>query len=208
MPYKNLKRIMLLIIFISSFLEASMGAILILPRDANVVIGINSGISRTSSSTEIKSTNSAIDGQSYSYNNLVAFIGGMIGIQNDFYRLSLAYDINSDKDIQMQKVLMNFDFKIGEKDSFRPIVGFGVGVAMNSYDINYKTIKQDNGLLVCRTGTEYILDESNSLEFLLEYSYVVTNNTGKSFYEGDDFTTYNIKDKDDISFRIAYNYEF
>lgn len=185
-----------------------MGALLIIPRDANVVIGVYSGISKASSITEIESTNSAIDDQSFQYDNNVAFIGAMIGIQNDYYRFSFSYDINSDSDIELQRALMNFDFKIGDKDSFRPILGFGVGIAMSAYNINNKTVKQDNGLLAFRAGTEYSIDKLNSIEILLEYSYVMTNSIGKSFYEGSDFTTYNLKDKDDFILRIGYDFEF
>ena len=204
----NIKRVVLLFIFISSILQANMGAVLIIPNDASVVMGIYTGVSRASGTTEIKSTNSAIDGNSFKYINATAFVCAMIGLQNKYYRSSLVYDINSDQDIQMQRVLMNFDFMIGEKKGFRPILGFGVGVAMNSYEINYKNVEQDNGILAFRAGTEYSMNENNSIELLLEYSYMMTNDLGKSFYEGDDFTTYNIKNKDDIILRIGYNFEF
>ncbi len=202
-----IKRGILLFMFLCSLLEANMGAILIIPRDANVVMGIYSGASQTSTTTEIESTNSAIDGDSFNYDNSVVFLGAMIGIQNDYYRLSLSYDANSDSDLELQRALMNFDFMIGEKEGFRPMLGFGVGVAMCSYDINNKNIKQDNGLLAFRVGSEYILNESSSLEILLEYSYSITNSIGKSFYEGSNFTTYNIKDKNDIMLRIGYNFQ-
>ncbi len=204
----KLLKLLLLFILSNTLLQANMGAILIIPRDANVVMGIYSGASKTSTTTEIESTNSAIDGDSFNYDTSVAFIGAMIGVQNDYYRLSLSYDINSDSDLELQRALMNFDFMIGEKEGFRPILGFGVGVAMCSYDINSKNIKQDSGLLAFRAGTEYSINKSNSIEVLLEYSHVITNSLGKSFYEGSDFTTYNIKDKDDIMLRIGYNFGF
>lgn len=192
--------------FFSAILEANMGVILIIPKDAKVVIGIYSGISKASSVTEIESTNSAIDGQSFNLNNSALTLGGMVGVQNDYYRFSFSYDINNDADIQMRRALINFDFKIGEKDSFRPMLGFGVGVATNTYDINSKKVKQGNGVLSFRAGTEYVFDKTNSLEILLEYSYLMTNGLGKSFYEGSDFTTYNIREKDDITLRVGYNF--
>lgn len=185
-----------------------MGALLIIPRDANFVVGAYSGVSKSSHTTEIESTNTAIDAQSFHYDNNVAFIGAMLGIQNDYYRFSLSYDINNDSDLELQRALMNFDFKLYQRDGFRPMLGFGVGVAMNSYNINNKTINQDNGVLTFRAGTEYSIDKSNSIEILLEYSYTMTNSVGKSFYEGSDFTTYNITDQNAIMLNIGYNFQF
>ena len=201
-------KLFLLLIFISSFLQANMGALFIIPRDAKVVMGVYSGVSQASTTTEIESTNSVIDEQLFNYDNNVALLGAMIGIENDYYRFNFSYDMNSDPDLELQRALMNFDFMIGQKEAFRPMLGFGVGAAMCSYDINNKKIKQDNGLLAFRAGTEYIINESKSIEILLEYSYLITNNVGKSFYEGSDFTTYNIKDKHDIMLRVGYNFEF
>lgn len=203
-----IKKLILFLILSSSLLHASMGALLIIPRDANVVMGIYSGAIKTSTTLGIESTNSAIDTQSFKHENVAAFLGTMIGLQNDYYRFNLTYDINSDSDLELQRILMNFDFMIGERESFRPMLGVGVGVAKCSYDINNKNIKQESGLLVFRAGTEYAIDNSNSIEMMLEYSHVITNSVGRNFYEGDDFTTYNIEEKNDIILRIGYNFTF
>ncbi len=201
-------KLFLLFIFISSLLQANMGAVLIIPRDAKFVMGVYTGVSQASTTTEIESTNSAIDGKKLNYDNNVALLGAIIGLQNNYYRFSFSYDVNNDQDLELQRALMNFDFMIGEKEGFRSMLGFGVGVAMSSYDINSKNIKQDNGLVAFRVGTEYIINESKSIEILLEYAYLITNSIGKSFYEGTDFTTYNIKNRNDIILRIGYNFEF
>lgn len=129
-------------------------------------------------------------------------IGLFISAQNSFYRLSLSYDIESDVDVKLQRGLLNADFK------FKPLIGFGVGAVSSSYALNGKAINQSNGVLAFRAGTEYLIDKSNSLEFLLEYSHTLTSRVGKSFNDGIDFTTYNIDNQNAIMFRIGYSFEF
>ncbi|MGB5965881.1 MAG: hypothetical protein WBF77_06480 [Sulfurimonadaceae bacterium] len=202
-----MKRVLLLTL-VTLPLFANVGAILLVPRDAKVVVRAYSGVSKTSSVITIESTNDIIDGASFSYDSTNGLIGGAVGIQNSFYRLSLSYDIDSNTDVKLQRALLNSDFKFYEQDGFKPLVGFGVGVAMSAYAVNQKNIKQDNGVLALRTGAEYVVDESNSLEFLLEYSYILTSKTGVSYYEGSDFTTYNIKKQNTAMLLMGYSFEF
>ena len=199
---------MIVCLLCSSTLFANVGAILIIPKKGDMVVGVYSGISQASSRIDIKSTNSSLDAQRFSFDNTNAVIGGYIGVENSYYRLSFSYDINNDPDVELQRALMNFDFKFGEENGFRPLVGFGVGVAKSSYDIYQKTIKDENGVLAFRAGAEYRLDQSNSIEVLLEYSYILTSGAGESFYDGNDFTTYTINKQNSITLRIGYNFEF
>ncbi|MBU0631912.1 hypothetical protein KKA17_04640 [bacterium] len=203
-----MKKIVILYLIFTSSLFANMGAMLILPQDSDIAMGIYSGISQNSSKVDIESTNSAKNEKSFNFDNTDVLIGGYIGVENSYYRLSLSYDINNDPDVQVQRALLNFDFKIIEKKGLRPMVGFGVGVAMSSYNPYGKNIKDDNGVLAFRAGTEYRVDESNSIEILLEYSHTLTSGIGKSYYEGSDFTTYDLSKQNSVILRIGYNFLF
>jgi hypothetical protein len=199
-----------ILLFLSSalLLNASMATILIIPRDAKVVVGVYLGLSHSSTTTEIESTDAYLDNKSYKFINNSALSGALIGVQNRYYRLSFSYDVNSDKDMQVKRYLMNYDFKIGKREGFRALVGFGIGSTHSSYELNHKEIEQDNAVLAFRTGSEYTINESNSIEILAEYSYVMIDTIGKSFYENGEYTTYNINKKRDIALRVGYSYEF
>ena len=201
------KLLFILLMFVTSSLYANMGAILIVPRDANVVTGIYSGSSTLSTEIAITSTDNTLDGSSYNFGGTEPFIGGYIGIQNSFYRLSISYDVNYYSDIQLQRYLLGFDFMIGDKNAFRPMVGFGVGVAESKYTINTKNIDHSNGVLAFRTGVEYTIDADQSLELLVEYSYML-DSLGSNYYDSVDFTSYNVKDQQAIMLRVGYSFEF
>ena len=198
---------LLLLTFFTSSLFANMGAVLIVPRDAAVVIGLYSGLSAISTDITIDSTDPALDGRSYRFRNTDPFIGGLIGVQNAYYRLSLSYDINDYSDIKLQRYLLGFDFKIGTQNAFRPMAGFGVGVAESRYKAGGKSIDQSSGLLVFRGGMEYRIDKDNTLEFLLEYSHMLDSG-GSNYYDGADFTSYKIEEQHAIMFRAGYNFEY
>ncbi len=202
-----MRNTLVLLTFFTSSLFANMGAILIVPRDAAVVIGLYSGLCAVSTDINIDSTDPALDGRSYRFRNTDPFIGGLIGIQNSYYRLSLSYDINSDSDIRLQRYLLDFDFKIGNQNRFRPVAGFGVGVSSSRYKVDGKKIDQNNGLLVFRAGAEYRIDKDNALEFLLEYAHMLDAG-GSNYYNGTDFTTYTIGEQHAVMFRAGYNFTF
>ncbi len=193
--------------FVSSSLFANIGAILIVPRDADVVTGIYSGSFTLQTDVVITSTDNTLDSNAYDFGGTQPFIGGYIGIQNSYYRLSISYDVNYYSDIQLQRYLLGFDFMIGDKDGFRPMLGFGIGVAESRYEINKKELCHSNGVLAFRAGTEYTIDVDQSLEFLVEYSYML-DSIGTSYYDGVDFTTYNVKDQQAIMLRVGYSFEF
>lgn len=198
---------LLLLTFFASSLFANMGALLIVPRDAAVVIGLCSGLSAISTGITIDSTDPALDGRSYRFRDTDPFVGGLIGVQNAYYRLSLSYDINDYSDIKLQRYLLGFDFKTGDKNGVKPIAGFGVGVAESRYKIGAKSIDQSNGLLAFRGGAQYRIDRHNTLEFLLEYSRMLDSG-GSDYYDGADFTTYRIEEQHAIMFHAGYNFTF
>ncbi len=184
-----------------------MGALLIFPQDAKVVTGIYSGSSSISTQITVDSTDSTLDKSNYSFADIAPFIGGYIGLQNSYYRLSVSYDINYYSEIQLQRLLFNFDYRLGKQDKFRPVIGLGVGAAESKYEINGKTIDHSNGVLVFRTGTHYTIDAHHSLELLLEYSYML-DSRGSSYYTEDVFTSYNVGDQQVIMLRLGYSFTF
>ena len=199
------------ILFISSMLMASLSAnmssLLIIPRDAVVAIGIYGGSSTVLSGIEVDSTDITLDGKAYDIDKTEAFFGGYLGLQNSHYRFSISYDVNNNSDLRLERLLINFDYKIGAKDAFRPMIGFGVGASNSSYIIDGRDISQDKGVIALRGGTEYFINDHHSVEFLLEYAYMLDSGSGDAFYD-DEFTTYDIKDQSNIILRIGYTFAF
>lgn len=174
-----------MVILCHSTLFANMGALLLLPQDDNT-----------------------IDGSSYTFVHTTPMIGSFIGVENSYYRFGLSYDINNDKDVRLERLLINFDFTLSKEKGLNPLIGVAIGATTSKYYINQKKIKQNNGVYVLRVGGQYILDNLNNIDILIEYSHLNTNNIGKSYLQNDVFTTYNIVKKNDILLRIGYNFVF
>lgn len=202
-----LKILSFLLFFLSS-LSANMGAILLLPTNAKPVIGIYTGTTKTKTDIEIKSTDNSIDGDKYTYNNDSTLIGVFIGAENEYYRLSFSFDKENTTKLQLDRFLINLDYKLTSYKNFKPMFGFGIGASSSTYNINNKEINQENGTIVFRIGSEVLIEKSNSIEILIEYSNMLTSNIGKSFYENNEFTTYDIKKQNSIMLRIGYNFKF
>ncbi len=187
---------------------ANMGALLIIPKDPQPVISIQIGGMRSSTDIDKSSVGPALDNGSFEFTESAPFIGGLIGLQNSFYRFSLSYDYTNGSDIDMERFLMNFDFKIGTEGGFRWLLGTGVGVAQSSYELDNRSLKQSNGILSFRGGTEYVLSEKSSLEFIVEYSYSLNSSSSKSYYDENNFTSYEIEDQNGIIMRVGYSFWF
>ena len=90
-----MKHILFILTILSSSLFANMGAILIIPRDADLVIGIYSGSANVSTDIKIDSTDNDLDGRSCDLGGTEPFVGGYLGFQNSFYRFSFSCDVNN-----------------------------------------------------------------------------------------------------------------
>ena len=192
----------------SSQVFANMGAILIIPKDPQPVISLQIGGMRSSTDINRSSVGPALDNGSFEFTESAPFVGGLIGLQNSFYRFSLSYDYTTGSDIDIERFLMNFDFKLGGEEKFRWLLGTGIGVAQSSYDLDNRSLKQSNGILSFRGGTEYRLNEKSSLEFIVEYSYELNSSSSKSYYDDNNFTSYTIEDQNSIIMRVGYSIWF
>ena len=192
---------------LTSSLFANMGSLLIIPTDAVVAVGIYTGSSTVLSNIEVESTDENLNGKITDIDKTEPFFGGYLGLQNAHYRFSVSYDVNNNSDLKLERLLINFDYKIGVQDGFRPMIGFGVGASESSYTMDGRDIKQDKAVIALRTGAEYFINGHNSIELLAEYAYMF-DSSGDSFLYDDEFTTYDIKNQNAIMFRIGYNFAF
>ncbi len=205
---KTLLLILTFSLLFSSQTYANMGALLIIPKDPQPVISLHFGGMRSSTDIDRSSVGPALDDGSFEFTESTPFIGGSIGLQNSFYRFSLSYDYTNGSDIDIERFLMNFDFKIGAEEGFRWLLGTGVGVAQSSYDLDHRSLQQSNGILSFRGGTEYVLNEKSSLEFIVEYSYSLSSSSSKSYYDENNFTSYKIEAQNGLIMRIGYSFWF
>jgi len=201
-------RVVLFLLLMVVWLKANMGAIILIPTNGKFTAGIYGGAGYLVSRVDVTSTNPALDGITLQNDNAVAAVGGFVGVTNDYYRFSFSYDITSDPDIALQRGLMNFDYMFEMRHNVKYLFGVGFGVAMCAYDINKKHIKQSKGLVAGRVGFQYHLQNQDSVEMMLEYSQAIINNLGKSFYETNDFSTYDIKKLQGVWLRVGYNFLF
>jgi len=201
-------RLLFTLVFLSFPLFANMGALLIIPKDGAFVMGVYSGSSSVSTDIQTDSTDALLDGRRTSIDNTDALLGGYVGVQNSYYRFSLSYDLTNSSELELERFLLNFDFMIGDKDGFRPMLGFGIGPTISEYTLDNRIISQSKGVIVFRAGTEYSINRQNSFEVLLEYSHMLDSVGSKSYSDGTDFTSYKIESQHGIMLRIGYNFEF
>ena len=201
----RIMKILFFLLYLQTALMAYNGVNLLMPQNSDAVLGVYTGVANSRGEVSCESSDAAVDVQNVKHNNIVALGGVYLGFQNDGYRFSFSYDANSDSDISLQRVLINFDFMFEKTTYFRPTLGFGLGAAMYAFDLNTKKIKSDDGVLAFRVGGEFAMGSFSSLDLSLEYSYVIANSSGKSFFEDGRLTTYKLQNKSDIILRVSYN---
>ena len=194
-------------VVLASPLFANMASLLVIPTDAVIVAGVYAGSSTVLSGIEVESTKVDLDGRRYDIDKTAPLFGGYLGLQNAHYRFSVSYDIDNNNELSLQRLLFNFDYRIGAQGGFRPMAGFGVGASTSRYNMDARNIEQDKGAIAIRGGAEYFIDSHSSLEFLAEYTYMLDSG-GDSFYSEDEFTDYDITDQHSIIFRIGYSFAF
>ncbi|OQX57834.1 MAG: hypothetical protein B5M52_06550 [Helicobacteraceae bacterium 4484_230] len=202
-----MKKRLLAALMLASPLFANMASLLIMPTDATVVAGVYVGSSTVLSRVKVESTNANLDGRIDDIDDTALFGGGYLGLQNKHYRFSVSYDIDGNDNLELQRLLINFDYRIGVQGGFRPMAGFGVGASTSRYSMDARKIKQDKGAIAVRGGVEYFIDSHSSLEFLAEYTYMLDSG-GDSFYSDDEFTDYDITSQHSIMFRVGYSFTF
>ena len=201
-------KLLFLLLLAGSALFANMGAIIIIPTDSAFIMGVYSGSSSVSTEIQTDSTNTVLDGRKTTIDTTDAFLGGYLGVQNSYYRFSLSYDLTDSSELELARLLFNFDFKIADKGKYRPILGFGIGATTSEYTLDNRNISQDKGVIVFRAGTEYSINRQNSLEVLVEYSHMLDSGGSQSYLDRTDFTSYKVDSQDGIMLRIGYNFEF
>ena len=185
-----------------------MGALLFIDKNTKPIIGVYSSAFQTSSNVSVQSTDNSIDGEQHSFNPSTLGIGVYLGFKNNYHRLTLSYDTTSDEKISQDRLMFNLDFYDTKVYGLQPLFGIGIGSATNEYKIHNKNIKQSNGVANIKAGLSWNMKDNTSLDLILEYAKLLTNNVGKSISENSEFTTYNISKRTDSILRLGYCREF
>ncbi len=133
-------------------------------------------------------------------NDSQALLGGYLGLENDSYRLSVSYDINKNSTIKTQRYMLNFDYRFQDIQNYKPFLGFALGGAYNEYTIQNRKIEFSNAVFSVHSGFEYLYDDKNSIEVLLEYSLMSNQDNS--------FVTFDFKDQSMFLIRLGLKFTF
>lgn len=203
-------RLMLLIAIVWLLLAGpASAAMIILPRDAELVLGVYGGVAQHQAGVEILSSDAGRDGRRQDYDASAAMAGALLGFQGKRYRFSSSFDQLEGGRARQQRLLFNFTYFFGDHISpggFRPMIGAGVGAADSHYQSESGSSSISTGSWVLRGGFEYGLSVDRSLELLLEYARPYSPGRDSEF-SGDHFTITRLVEQQLLMLRIGYNFK-
>jgi len=142
----------------------------------------------------------------YEYNESVGQVGVVLGLQGDAYAFSCSYDACVSGAVTLERLLFNFEYRFNGKDGFHPLLGIGMGVTGNDFEIGASTISCNTTTLAVRSGFNLFIDEQNSLGVILQYSYAPSSSSS-NHYDGNNFTSYTLESQSSFMLRLEYLFD-
>ncbi len=187
--------------------ESAFASLLLIPDHAHAVIGLYGGPGSVTQEVSVDSTDQTADGNIAVFHEVRPLVGVFAALENDRYRIGVAFDDLRGGGLSMQRLLFNADFRLPYGQRIRPMLGLGIGAASSRAEIDNRTVSFDNGIYTLRGGAEYRFDPRQAFECLIEYSRFL--NAGSDTYVTEEvFTSYGLREQNSLLLRLGYTYRF